>query len=237
MEHIYVLSDPDSELAQKYKIGITKRNKQYLLRDYRRSRPEVRLHYFRVVENSKHIEDLILSKYESVRVKHESGKLSEWINVDLEDLLKSINSIIVKEESSITSDESTDETLSIDSFITEGCTLFPENINLKGMINEVLPSESCKDLYNEYLYTNKDNHVGMKKMRYLNFCKELSKYLANYYKIPKKDLKYRKNKLVYYRYIQIGKVESTRSQKVSSLLRDSLEYIGLTVWKWAFGKS
>src|SRR5665647_122311 len=87
---IYVLSDPDSSKVNKYKIGITTRNRVKLLRDYRRSRPEVELYLFEKCDNSRLIEESILKQFEKNRISHESGNPSEWLIVDLQVLLKAV---------------------------------------------------------------------------------------------------------------------------------------------------
>ena len=203
MEAIYVLSDPDSTIVSKYKVGITTRNKNKLIQDYRRSRPEVVLYLFEKCENSRKIESIVLSKFEEHRILHQSGKPSEWVKVELNVLLKFIRAQLkgpfsakggerTNEERINTQlvlrDKQTPEVYSIPDFIRDGCAL------TRGT------SESCRVLYDEYLKIPQGE-----KLKFLNFCKQLTKYLAEYYKIPKKDLKYKSNKIIYYRGIQLAR--------------------------------
>ena len=195
MEALYILSDPDSIKAGKYKVGITKRNKNNLLRDYRRSRPEVNLFFFEKCENSKIVESMILEQFSSHRVLHESGRPSEWIHVSLPELLQCAEEKMGNQrilESSIIDTKiklptgPLEPQVTIDDFLNACCVMKWEN------------SESCTILYNHYL-----KMPGVNKLNFLNFCKQLTKKLLEYHKCPKTRLKYKQNKMTYYRGIQL----------------------------------
>lgn len=191
MEAIYILSDPDSVAVNKYKIGITTRNKSKLLRDYRRSRPEVILYLFEMCENSKQIESEVLSHFEKLRISHQSGKMSEWIQIDLQTLKNYIEEKIKNIKTIEFKFKEEPEVYTVSNFIINQCTL------VTGV------SESCRELYNEYL-----KYPNLQKLKFLNFCKILTKILADRSGLPKKDIKYKSNKVIYYKGIQIRRDQS-----------------------------
>jgi len=191
-EYIYVLSDPDSIKNKKYKIGITKRKKQHLLRDYRRGRPEVKLFLFQECNNSKVIETLILEKFDNLRINHESGAKSEWLRIDLNVLLDEIRKLTeVKEVTEMKevkiNNLSTDE-YTVKKFIAECCTL------------SLYDSESCQDLYNAYIRAGINLKHCNKILFYVCIIDEITKYHG----ISKDLIRYKKNKLTYYKGIKIG---------------------------------
>jgi hypothetical protein len=191
MEAIYVLSDPDTAKLNKYKIGITTRNKEKLLRDYRRSRPEVELYLFEQCSNSKLIEEAILTEFYLNRINHESGKPSEWLIVDLNLLLKSVKFHVNRNKPGLQSNQliTTNDTVlyKVDEFVHEKCQLY------------ITCSESCQNLYQNYAGSNNKN-----KLTYLSFCRALTQFLSTHYNKDKKDLKYKYNKLIYYRGISLN---------------------------------
>ena len=186
MEAIYILSDPDSVVVNKYKVGITSRNKLKLLRDYRRSRPEVILYLFEMCENSKQIESEVLSHFEKFRILHQSGKMSEWIQIELNNLMEFVEEKIKINKSINFKIKEEPDVYRVSEFIKNQCYL------------TVGVSESCRVLYNDYL-----QFPNGQKLRFLNFCKILTKELSEYYKCPKNDLKYKSNKVIYYKGIQL----------------------------------
>ena len=185
MEAIYVLSDPDSIRQNKYKVGITKRQKEYLLRDYRRSRPEVVLYLFENCENSKKIESFILQKFEKQRIPHESGTLSEWMILDVKILISEIKKIL-KSENRDRSQVETVEEFTVNNFISTNCNY------------SWYSSESCADLYNEYC-----NSGG--QLNKMNFCRSLLAEITDYYKCDKSKVRIKKGKLTHYKGIQLKK--------------------------------
>lgn len=184
MQAIYVLSDPDSVKQGKYKIGITKRKKELLLNDYRRSRPEVILYLFENCENSKELETFILKKFEKYRIKHQSGKLSEWVKVDVYKITKEIHLKLTEQSIKQIITNEVIVTISISDYIKNKCNLSWGY------------SESCKSLYDEYIQEG----GTMNKM---NFCKVLLYELSAYYKCNKDAIRYKVNKLTYYKGIQL----------------------------------
>ena len=78
--NIYIVSDKDSEDNLKYKLGITSRIQEQLLKDYRRSRPNIKCHIFITdVNNYKIIERRLLNKLKENRIENFKGNPSEWI--------------------------------------------------------------------------------------------------------------------------------------------------------------
>jgi len=189
MEAIYVLSDPDHGFNSKYKVGITTRKKTKLLRDYRRSMPEVIMYLFEQCNNNREFEKEILTHFENCRIKHESGNLSEWVQIDLQVLLKYIRQKLPSYQNFVEDDESKLPLYEIKSFIKDKCYLI------------VGASDACKNLYDEYLQSAPEKS----KMKYMVFCRMLTKELELYYKIPKKDLKYKHGSLIYYKGIMLIK--------------------------------
>lgn len=191
MEAIYVLSDPDSIVRNKYKIGITRRTKELLLRDYRRSRPEVQLYLFEECFNSKEIETLVLNKLEKYRIKHESGNLSEWVQIELPTIISIIRTLLKDNKVNHKLVEAEPE-YSIANFIRDRCNL------TRGT------STSCQGLYIEYT-----SHGGT--LTKMNFCKSVLKEIVTYYKTSKENIKFKKDKLTYYKDIQLKTVVSTQT--------------------------
>jgi len=185
-ESIYVLSDPDASKLNKYKVGITTRNKSKLLRDYRRSRPEVELYLFEKCEKSKLIEESILKQFKDNRISHESGNPSEWLIVDLQILLKAVKSELSRSYTKLEIVKM--DTYKIEDFIRDNCTL------------KFTTSESCQNLYQIYITV----HLELNKLNYLNFCRSVTQFLVKHYGKESKDLKYKYNKLIYYRGISIN---------------------------------
>jgi hypothetical protein len=184
-EFIYILSDPDSVLRNKFKVGITKRNKDLLLRDYRRSRPEVELYLFEACTNAKEIESNILNKFEKFRIKHESGKLSEWINYDLEKIIKYAREVLEGYQPIVIQNDYT-----IQQFLLNRCKycnyyLLPEDYH-----------ESCKDLYDDYV----SQGGSLSKSA---FCRQLMQELVNYYRRDSNKLKLKVKGLVHYRGVRL----------------------------------
>lgn len=187
-EAIYVLSDPDTAKFGKYKIGITTRNRKYLLRDYRRSRPQVQLHLFQECVNSKEIESKVLSKFKDKRILHESGNPSEWLQIDLRELMIYINKLLGVQNNKIVSN-----------------IKITNKNNIEYPISEYLSSEcvlswysyeSCQTLYDGYLSkVPKD----AQKLGFLNFCKRILDNLTDYHKVSKDRIKYKKDGVMYYR--------------------------------------
>lgn len=196
MESIYVLSDPDSVVSSKYKVGITTRNSKYLLRDYRRSRPEVKLYLFETCCNSREIETKILEEFNQYRVPHASGKLSEWIQIDLKVLINYIEPLLYKDKNVVSANVvSIKESVkivntSLVDFIKNDCTL------------SWYSGESCKSLYDTYLSTMPEN---TQKLKFLNFCKQLLTNISLYHKVDKNQIKYVENGTTYYRGIYLKK--------------------------------
>ena len=197
MEYVYILSDPDSIKNSKYKIGITKRNQEYLLRDYRRSRPEVKLFLFEPCTNNKLIETEILEKFQDKRINHESGKPSEWLKIDVKLLIKEVKKLLINNNQNNqnnnnqnNNNNNNNNVYSIGNFIRDCCTLNKDN------------SESCQDLYNKYIQTNALNIHMSKNI----FYKSIVEYIAEYYRITKKDVKIKKNGITYYKGIKINNV-------------------------------
>lgn len=178
MKYIYVLSDPDSINFGKYKLGITSRSEEYLLRDYRRSRPEVKLFLFESTPNNSIIESMILKKFEKYRIPHESGTLSEWIKIDVNILIKEV-------KLHIQSHNEYKEYYTIKDFIKKDCVL--------GSYLSI----SCKDLYNYYL----NNPVNKRKYGKYTFSKQIIRELNQYYKGT--QIKYKSKGITYYKGINI----------------------------------
>lgn len=198
MEAIYVLSDPDAVKAGKYKVGITTRNQKYLLRDYRRSRPEVELHFFAICENSRTIEAQILEHFQEHRVPHETGKPSEWLHIDLKILLSYIHEKVPV----ITQDKGKEKIIQV----SQAPLGYPvsEFIN-----NECALSwnyyESCQTLYNEYLLKVPK---GAQKLKFLNFCNNMLKVVSTHHQVHTDQIKNKQQKHMYYRGIVLKKNES-----------------------------
>jgi hypothetical protein len=202
MEAIYVLSDPDSVKQGKYKIGITTRKKELLLRDYTRSRPEVELYLFENCKNSRELEKIILDKFKNYRIKHKtSERFSEWVKLDLNIIIKEIiyqlkdnkffNNSLICENDDILKDKKDqvvfDKIPNLELiFMNNSCNLYWNY------------SESCKDLYDEYF-----KQGG--KFTKINFCKYILNQLTIYYKCEKDSIRYKINKLTYYKGIQLKK--------------------------------
>ena len=208
MEAIYVLSDPDSVKQGKYKIGITTRKKELLLRDYTRSRPEVELYLFENCNNSRELEKIILDKFKENRIKHKtSERFSEWVKLDLNIIIKEIiyqlkdkrfiNNTLTYEKDYIMNDKKekvifTKIKHNDLNFINSSCNLYWNY------------SESCKDLYDEYI-------IQGGKINKINFCKYILNEISIYYKCDKNSIRYKINKLTYYKGIQLKKNQKNYS--------------------------
>ena len=182
MESIYVLSDPNSAKVNEYKVGITTRNKNKLLQDYRRSRPEVVLYLFeRSVDNRK-LENIVLDHFEKCRIKHESNRLSEWLKVEIDQLLNFIRTELSKEHKFTLTRKEDPIVYQINDFMKDKCYL------------GLGYADSSKNLHNEYITANK-----LPKLAYLTFCKKLTTELSGRYHLPKKDLKYKSSGVMWYK--------------------------------------
>jgi len=204
MEAIYVLSDPDSVKQGKYKIGITTREKELLLRDYTRSRPEVELYLFENLPaeqgSARKLETIVLSKFQKYRIKHKtSERFSEWVQLDVNiitteilyqlELIKRkhfINNSLNIEDFIMVPDKELQYKLKEVNFVDTYCNLYWNY------------SESCKDLYDEY------NNQGGKMIK-ISFCKYILNEISKYYKCDKDSIRYKIGQLTYYKGIQLKK--------------------------------
>ena len=194
MTAVYVLSDPDSVKAGKYKLGITSRTKEYLLRDYRRSRPEVILFFFENCVNARLIEDTLLNRFKEYRIPHESGKLSEWIIINVKSLINSINDEIKKLEKT----EGKEITLNKEGGLkTEKYK--PSDFIKEYCVFSRYSSCSCNDLYLKYqnIKTDKD------KYNKGNFCKQVLYEIKQNYNWEIKDIKFKNANYIYYNGIKL----------------------------------
>jgi hypothetical protein len=202
--NIYIVSDSDSESYSKYKIGITKRDEKSLLRDYKRSRPEIKCHLFLTdVKMYKLVEKHILEYFNEFRIPTEVGGLSEWICVDLDRLIE-----VVHEEI-----EDIDEDI-CDFVMVDG---LPEPGEIEESVIKFAKS-ACK-ISKKYIvpigtdtlyesYRTLSTPLGAITSNKLVFCKYLINYISTELKIPKHDIKcVRKantgKATTHYRYISI----------------------------------
>lgn len=211
-ESIYVLSDPDAIKQGKYKIGITKRTQYYLLRDYRRSRPEVKLFYFEncLPGTSKLIETEVLTHFNDKRILHESETPSEWIIANVDDIIQKINSVmnLVSKVNLLCDVELNDlKSKNVNSSKekdNDGVNTVIDFIN-KYCDYQIDGFESCKDLYSRYESINPE-HLSKVK-----FCSILLQQLSEHYKKEKDELKFKKNNLIHYKGIQFKATASNSS--------------------------
>lgn len=184
--NIYVLLDEQSEDGP-YKIGITSRNLEDLLRDYKRSRPRIISKLFLTnVKDYQNVERKILNHYKDNRIPTQAGRLSEWVQgVSLESLI------------SYVTDVASGNNLDIEDF-----HMVPDLIppNIKNYIKKFY----ILDLSHDYLkvdiiyehYRNEVHNPIIKQQ----FCKYLIKYISI---MLNTDIQQIKGKLGY-RYIKFN---------------------------------
>lgn len=82
--HIYVITDPERKLADKYKIGYHTGSKKKLDKRYITSMPNMEVMLFLEVSDAKILESKLLKVFQEYRVKNKNGKYSEWIKLEYE---------------------------------------------------------------------------------------------------------------------------------------------------------
>ena len=198
--NIYVISDPESEKLCRYKVGISSRSEKELLRDYRRSRPQIKVNLFlNNIDNYKNIEKKVLAKFDDNRVIGSGGSKSEWIeNIDVNVIIKVINKY-VGVPSVLSS------SLEIDNFHEINKSdikndLILEYFKIKCNISRKIESlVSCKDLYEDYKkFVDNDDYTFSVQV----FGKHLLKCVTEKLGLLKADVKIKKES-IYYKYITV----------------------------------
>lgn len=196
--NIYVITDPISANLSIYKVGITTRSKGELLRDYKRSRPEIHAELFlENVYNYKVIERRVLNNFHEKRVATQSGRKSEWIKCNLQEILDYISHLtsgdLIIEEFYYVPGILSDEGLL--SYIRK---FYIIDLSIFTVIN-------IDDIYTHYLSNNISKDIYSKQQ----FCKNIIKYISTYLNISKDEVKM-KSQIVSYKYIKLKNLKTIK---------------------------
>lgn len=182
--YIYIVSDPDSAIRDKYKVGITTREKSKLINDYRRSRPEIQCFFFKKISNPKLVETKVLEYFDDKRILHESGKKSEWIRCDIETIVKIIDRHINLRTPEHTGNQK------INNIKQMVILFFINNYNITGNSKDRI---AATEIYSKY-----DKLSSTIKINYQVFCKYILGYISQMTNRSKKNCKIKIKGKIYY---------------------------------------
>ncbi|ANB50172.1 T5orf172 domain-containing protein [Powai lake megavirus] len=98
MQSIYIVSTLEKAKKKEYKIGQHTGTQRKLLSRYGTPLIDPIIYFFRPVHNSKKIETLILKKLNKYRIINSSGNKTEWIKLDIDNIIKKVCEIIWKND-------------------------------------------------------------------------------------------------------------------------------------------
>lgn len=189
--NIYILSDGSPDL---FKVGITSRDVDSLLRDYKRSRPGVKSELFlQSIKRYKQVERQILDRYVTQRVPTQAGRLSEWVK-----------GVSLKELKTYVEDAAYGRVLEIEDFY-----MIPDivPIHIKAYIktwytvnSSITTGCNIDDIYDHYKL--KMEILTLDITRKQQFCKHLLKYISMMLFVNTDEIKL-KGSPIKYRYIKL----------------------------------
>ena len=86
--YVYILTDPIYASHNRYKIGITSRQREQLTRDYLRYIPEVDIRLFLPCPQAHRVEKDVKRLLRDFVIVNRNGNASEWISYNLADLIR-----------------------------------------------------------------------------------------------------------------------------------------------------
>ena len=96
IQSIYIISTLEKSKINQFKIGRHSGSKESLLSRYRTYLIDPICFYFRSVSNSISIEDILKQFFTEYRIKNNNGNYTEWLNLDLPQIIFNIDKIIDK---------------------------------------------------------------------------------------------------------------------------------------------
>ena len=93
---IYILSCEVRSNNNEYKIGIHTGSLNKLKSRYNTYFINLKIYYFEYVENATLCENIMKTKLKKNRIKNDNDKLSEWVRMDINDLMKIVHRIVKK---------------------------------------------------------------------------------------------------------------------------------------------
>lgn len=93
MESVYIISNPSRAGKLEYKIGKHTGLESKLLSNHRGTLKDPVIFLFLPCSDSKMIEKIILKKLTKFRIKNDSGRLTEWVRMDLGRLIEEVKNI------------------------------------------------------------------------------------------------------------------------------------------------
>lgn len=91
-EHVYIISDPDHEIRDKYKIGFHGKRQKELYTRYRTEIPELMIFFYH--PGHRNTEQEILSSLQLHRIPNFTNNLSEWVTMPLKQLINLVMNVV-----------------------------------------------------------------------------------------------------------------------------------------------